>query len=319
MRLFDLDPEPGPPPATGVGAAGGPPPAPAAPRAAAGRIGPAAAGGGDDPGAVRPGRVRLALVVSYDGAGFRGFAAQAGQRTVAGELAAAIATVVRHDVELTCAGRTDAGVHALGQVVHVDVRTDFDLARLVKGVNAMVGPAVVVRRALVAPEGFDARRAALARHYRYLVLQADSPDPLLGPVSWHVADGLDLRAMQAAADALLGEHDFRAFCRRPPGSEPGRPIVRLVLDARWCEQQPRPDGLAPHERLLRFDVSARSFCHQMVRSMVGTLVEVGRGRLRAADVPAMLREGDRSRGTTMAPPQGLCLVSVDYPEPVAAG
>jgi tRNA pseudouridine38-40 synthase len=256
--------------------------------------------------------VRLCLEVAYDGSGFRGFAAQAGQRTVAGELAAAIATVVRHDVELTCAGRTDAGVHALGQVVHVDVRADVDLARLVKGVNAMVGPAVVVRRAREAPPGFDARRAALARTYRYLVLEAGAPDPLLGPVSWHVAEPLDLRAMQAGADALLGEHDFRAFCRRPPGTEPGLPIPRLVLDARWSEASPRPDGLAPHERLLRFDIGARSFCHQMVRSIVGTLVDVGRGRRRAADVPAMFRDGDRSRGMTVAPAQGLCLLSVDY-------
>lgn len=283
MSLFDLDPEPGPAPGGGVG---------------------------DVPAE----RVRLWLVVAYDGSGFRGFAAQAGQRTVAGELAAAIATVVRHDVDLTCAGRTDAGVHALGQVVHVDVRADVEVARLVRSVNAMVGPAVVVRRAGPAPAGFDARRGALARHYRYLVLQADAADPLLGPVSWHVDEPLDLRAMQAGSDALLGEHDFRAFCRRPPGTEAGVPIVRLVLDARWSEVRPRPDGLSDEERLLRFDVSARSFCHQMVRSVVGTLVEVGRGRLKAADVPAMLRQGDRSRGMTVAPPQGLCLLAVDYGE-----
>ena len=161
--------------------------------------------------------VRLRLGVSYDGTGFRGFAAQQGQRTVAGELATAIATVVRHRVELTCAGRTDAGVHALGQVVHVDVRPEVDMARLAKGVNAMLGPAIVVQSVSVAPAGFDARHSARARSYRYLVLEAPTPDPLLAHVSWHVRGPLDRRAMAAGADALIGEHDFRAFCRRARG------------------------------------------------------------------------------------------------------
>ena len=285
MRLFD--PDPGPRPGPGVGG-----------------VGAATVAGAE--------RVRLRLVVAYDGAGFRGFAAQDGLPTVGGALASALATVVRHEVELTCAGRTDAGVHALGQVVHVDVRADVDVTRVVKGVNAMLGPAVVIRHAAPAPVDFDARHGATARHYRYLVLEADAADPLLGPVSWHVPGPLDLRAMQAGADALIGEHDFRSFCRRPPGAPAEAPLVRRVLDARWSELAPRPDGLALHERVLRFDVSARSFCHQMVRSMVGTLVEVGRGRRRAADVTTMLRRADRSSGVTVAPPQGLCLVAVDY-------
>lgn len=256
--------------------------------------------------------VRLRLELAYDGSGFRGFAAQAGQRTVAGALSEAITTVVRHPVDITCAGRTDAGVHALGQVVHVDVRPGVDLARLTRSVNRLLAPAVVLRRAEMAPEDFDARRSARARHYRYLVLEATVADPLLGNVAWHVADRLDLRAMAAGADALVGEHDFRAFCRRPVGSDASEPIVRRVLDATWIEQRPRPDGLGPGERLLRFDVSATSFCHQMVRSAVGTLVEVGRGRRRPSDVVAMLRSGVRAGSVTLAPPHGLCLVSVDY-------
>jgi len=266
---------------------------------------------GRESGAPEP-AVRLRLELAYDGAGFRAFAAQAGQHTVAGVLAEALSTVVRHPVEITCAGRTDAGVHALGQVVHVDVRAAVDPARLLKSVNAMLAPAVVVRRADPAPPGFDARRSALARHYRYLVLQADTADPLLGSQAWLVRHSLDIRAMAAGADALVGEHDFRAFCRRPQGTSASEALVRLVLDARWSEQRPAPDGLASHERLLRFDVSGRSFCHQMVRSMVGTLVDVGRGRRRASDVVAMLRSGDRSHAVTVAPPHGLCLVGVDY-------
>jgi len=174
---------------------------------------------------------------------------------------------------------------------------------------------VAVRSALVAAPGFDARHSARARRYRYLILEDETPDPLLAPVSWHVPGPLDLRAMASAADALLGEHDFRAFCRRVPGTGPEAPIVRRVLDARFVDVTLRPGELGPDARLLRFDIAATSFCHQMVRSVVGTLVEVGRGRRRASDVNWLLQSGDRSKaGGVIAPPQGLCLVGVDYDE-----
>jgi tRNA pseudouridine38-40 synthase len=260
-----------------------------------------------------PPTVRLRLTVAYSGAGFRGFAAQPGQRTVAGELATAITTVVGRPVELGCAGRTDAGVHATGQVVHVDVPAATDVARLVRSVNAMLGPAVAVNQAGVAPPGFDARRSALARRYRYLILEAENPDPLLAPVAWQVAGPLDLRAMTAGADALLGEHDFRAFCRRPPGAPSGTPVPRRVIDARFAEVPAAPGDLGPGARLVRFDIEASSFCHQMVRSIVGVLVEVGRGRRRISDVTWLLQSGDRSRGGVLAPAHGLCLTGVSYP------
>jgi tRNA pseudouridine38-40 synthase len=254
--------------------------------------------------------------VAYDGAGFRGFAAQPDQHTVAGELGRALSTTLRQPVELTCAGRTDAGVHAAGQVVHLDVVGPVDTVSLVKAVNAMLGPAIVLRGAERAAPGFDARRSARARRYRYLILEGDGPDPLLAPLAWNVRHRLDLRAMAAGADALLGEHDFRAFCRRPPGSSPDDPINRRVLDASWHEVDWTPGGLDDRSRLLRFDITAQSFCHQMVRSLVGTLTDVGRGRRRASDVVWMLNAGDRSGGATLAPPHGLCLLSVDYDPPV---
>jgi tRNA pseudouridine38-40 synthase len=258
-------------------------------------------------------RVRLRLLVAYDGGSFRGFAAQPGQRTVAGELSRAVTTVVGHDPgPLVCAGRTDAGVHARGQVVHVDVPAGTDPAALARAVNAMVGPDVVVRGCEVADPGFDARRGARGRVYRYLVLEAATPDPLLAPVSWTVSGPLDLRAMRAAADAVLGEHDFRAFCRRAPGTSAEDPITREVTEARWSEVGWPGAELGPSARLLRFDVAAGSFCHQMVRSLVGAMVEVGRGRRRAADVHWLLRAGDRSLAPEPAPPQGLCLVAVHY-------
>ncbi|HLH29265.1 MAG TPA: hypothetical protein VKW77_10130, partial [Acidimicrobiales bacterium] len=190
-----------------------------------------------DPGGPAGETVRWRLRVAYDGSGFHGFAATDGHPTVGGALADALGRVTRSPVALTCAGRTDTGVHALDQVVHFDLPAEaserLDPAALVRSCNRQLGPAVVVREAAVAEPGFDARRSARSRRYRYLVVNAPVADPLLARISWHVSDPLDLRAMAAAADALVGEHDFRAFCRRPPGAEPDYPLVRRVVDARW--------------------------------------------------------------------------------------
>ena len=280
--------------------------------------------------------VRWRLRVAYDGSGFHGFAAQEGLDTVAGALAAALSRICRTPVTLTCAGRTDAGVHALDQVFHVDVPADrsaqLDPAALVRSCNRQVGPRIVVRSAEIAPEGFDARHSASARRYRYLVVSAPVADPLLAGLTWHVDEPLDLRAMAAAADALLGEHDFRAFCRRVPGTSPSQPIPRRILDARWTRLDGRAAGartagtseldagdrstgawLAPVVGdLLAFEIEANAFCHQMVRSLVGTLVDVGRGRKRPSDMLHILRSADRSQASQPAPPQGLTLMAVRY-------
>jgi tRNA pseudouridine38-40 synthase len=261
--------------------------------------------------------VRWRLVVAYDGAPFRGFAAQPGQPTVAGTLAAALARTfaLAEPPLLTCAGRTDAGVHARGQVVHVDLpahrsRGPAGPAALVQALNRQLAPSIVVREASPAPSSFDARRSARARRYRYLVWNAPVPDPLLAPISWHVRDQLDLRVMAAAADALVGEHDFGAFCRRPPGATPGTPVVRRVRRACW-RLAPTGDEV-DGGRLLRFEIEADSFCHQMVRSVVSELVAVGKGGPTVADVVAALASGDRAGLPAPAPPHGLCLVGVDY-------
>jgi tRNA pseudouridine38-40 synthase len=242
--------------------------------------------------------VRVRVTVAYDGTRFRGFAVQPGQRTVGGELAAAIGKVLGHPVELTCAGRTDAGVHAWGQVVSFDAAaTDGgpDLAVLQRSVNKMLGPEVVVRDAAVAEAGFDARHSAVARSYRYTVLNRAVPDPFLVRTAWHVETPLDVRAMQLACDPIIGEHDFSSFCRRPA---PDVGLTRRVLDAGWDDLG---DGLL-----------ANAFCHQMVRSLVGTMVDVGRGRKRAGDVAWIIRAGDRSAAGSPAPPHGLCLWAVHY-------
>jgi tRNA pseudouridine38-40 synthase len=263
---------------------------------------------------------RVRLTVAYDGTGFRGFAAQAGQVTVGGTLSEAIEKVVGHPVSLTCAGRTDAGVHAWGQVVHADLtppRRGLDLDALVRSCNAMLSPAIVLRAAQIAPEGFDARRSALSRVYRYRVLSSATPDPFLAATTWHVEHPLDLRAMEQATDPLLGEHDFSSFCRRAPD---GGSLVRRVLEARWTREERSPGRQAgpstqPDQgELLRFEIEANAFCHQMVRSVVGTLVEVGRGRRRAGDLAWILRVADRAQAAAPAPAHGLCLWAVLYPD-----
>jgi tRNA pseudouridine38-40 synthase len=253
--------------------------------------------------------------VAYDGSAFHGFAAQEGQGTVAGVLSRALGRTTRTTVSLTCAGRTDAGVHALDQVVHFDLPADrsatLDPAALVQSCNRQLAPSIVVREAAVAPDGFDARRSATARRYRYLVVNAPVADPLLAATTWQVADRLDLRSMRAAADTLIGEHDFRAFCRRVPGTSPDDPIVRRVLDARW-DRLSGPGVVPAVGHLLSFEIEANAFCHQMVRSLVGTLVDVGRGRSRPSDMLWILRSADRAQASQPAPPQGLCLVAVRY-------
>jgi tRNA pseudouridine38-40 synthase len=279
---------------------------------------------------------RLRMTVAYDGSRFHGFAAQAGIETVGGTLAAAIGRVLRLPaIELTCAGRTDAGVHAWGQVVSFDVPSDLvaghaeggrpadALVELQQALNKLCGPAVVVREVCIAPDDFDARFSARWRRYRYTIVNRPFPDPFLAPTAWHVAVPLDVRAMTMGCDPFIGEHDFSSFCRRPkPGrSGPGRAtpdgpaaaipgdgpppvsLVRRVRSARWEETG---DGV------LHFWIEANAFCHQMVRSVVGTLVDVGRGRLRAGDLTGVIAARDRHAAGDLAPPHGLCLWEVGY-------
>ncbi len=245
--------------------------------------------------------VRVRLLVAYDGGGYRGFALQPGVPTVGGALAGALERYLRHTVELTCAGRTDAGVHAWGQVVSFDARADVDPGGLQRAVNRALRPSIVVRSAEVAPERFDARRSAAARRYRYTVRNDPVADPFTAATAWHVPAPLDLAAMRLACDPLIGAHDFSSFCRRPPSD--GASLVRVVRDARWVDLG---------GGMLRFDVEASSFCHQMVRSIVGTLVEVGTGKRRAGEMAAVVRARSRSAAGQLAPAHGLCLWEVEY-------
>ncbi len=253
---------------------------------------------------------RVRLLVAYDGAHLHGFAEQAGDPvpTVMGVLRPALERVCGVPLQLTGAGRTDAGVHAWGQVVSGDVPDGTDLEALVRRVNRMCAPSIVVREAMVVGDDFDARHSARWRHYRYHVVAQPVPVPALAATAWHVPEPLDLPAMQLGCDPLVGEHDFSSFCRRPKvrDGQAAPSMVRRVLAAGWtCVDD-------DHGPLLRFDIRANAFCHQMVRSIVGTLVDVGRGRLRAGEVRGIMLRRDRAAAGAPAPPQGLTLWDVGY-------
>lgn len=245
------------------------------------------------------------MLVAYDGTGFHGFAEQPGPPTVAGTLRAAIEKVARHPVELTCAGRTDKGVHAWGQVVSLDLDADLKLDALHRSLVKLCGPDIVVRELGPAAPDFDARFSARSRTYRYTILNRPVPDPFLGRTSWHVSTPLDVDLLGLACDPFLGEHDFSAFCRRPKVAPEAAPVslVRRILRAGWTDLG---------EGVLRFEVTATAFCHQMVRSVVGTIVAAGHAQVRAGDIRGILRSGDRAQAAPIAPPHGLCLWHVQY-------
>jgi tRNA pseudouridine38-40 synthase len=247
--------------------------------------------------------VRVRMTVAYDGGQFHGFAASAGVTTVAGTLADALGRVLRHEVTLTAAGRTDTGVHAHGQVVSFDACGDrLDLERLQRSVNKLCAPAIAVRDANVVARDFDARFSATWRRYRYTILNTPVPDPFLAATAWQIDKPLDRRALVLACDPFIGEHDFTTFCRRRR-DDPEAPMTRRVMTARWDE---RPGDI------LRFEITANAFCHQMVRSIVGTMVDAGLGRHRPGELLGMLRARDRRAAGTVAPPHGLCLWAVGY-------
>jgi tRNA pseudouridine38-40 synthase len=219
---------------------------------------------------------------------------------VQGVLTGALETVLQCNITLACAGRTDAGVHAWGQVVSCEASAAWDPASVARSVNSLLGPEIVVRAAELVDAPFDARYSSKWRAYRYTIVNRAVPDPFLTRTAWWVPEPLDLRLLRLGTDPFLGEHDFGSFCRKGPA---GSTTSRRVLDAGWS---PEGDGV------LRFEIRATAFCWQMVRSIVGTLVDVGVGKIRPGHILRILRARDRNAAGTMAPPQGLCLWEVGY-------
>jgi tRNA pseudouridine38-40 synthase len=248
--------------------------------------------------------VRMRLDLAYDGTDFAGWAFQHDQRTVQGELERALATTARRDdlPRVTVAGRTDAGVHARGQVAHIDLPEELaDEPLLLRRLNGLLPLDVRVRRVARAAEGFDARFCGISRTYRYRI--ADSPeavDPLRRHDTLTWPRLLDLEALQAASWLLLGLRDFAAFCKRREGATTVRTLLRL-------------DWERLDEGVLVATVQADAFCHSMVRSLVGALLAVGEGR-RPVEWPAeLLTTATRASGVVVAPAHGLTLEQVAYP------
>ena len=243
--------------------------------------------------------MNLRLDLAYDGRPFHGFARQPDVRTVQGDLEAALSKLFRRDVVSVGAGRTDAGVHARGQVVSAkDAPDDLDLVKVRDSLNGMLGSAIAVASCVQVPDDFHARFSARSRTYVYAILERITPDPFLAPTTLYHPEPLDLAAMNEAAGHLTGPHDFSSFGRVPEGQSAERVLYELSCI--------RSDGI------LRIKARANAFIQQMVRSLVGTLVHVGEGRRFPEEMPAILAARDRASAGPVAPPHGLCLVSVEY-------
>ncbi|WP_336671259.1 tRNA pseudouridine(38-40) synthase TruA [Tsukamurella sp. USMM236] len=246
--------------------------------------------------------IRYRLDIAYDGTDFSGWARQPERRTVCGVLEEAIGTILRRQVQLTVAGRTDAGVHATGQVAHFDLPDPVVLPDgLVRRLARMLPQDVRVTAIRIAPPEFDARFSALRRHYEYRLTDAPfGANPLRARDTAPWRRPVDLERMQEASDRLLGLHDFAAFCRRREGATTVRELQRFA----WRRDD---DGVFTAE------VSADAFCWSMVRSLVGAVAAVGEGRRSADWVAGLLDERERSSAINVAAACGLTLVRVDYP------
>jgi tRNA pseudouridine38-40 synthase len=248
---------------------------------------------------------RYRLTVEYDGGLYNGFQAQAGQPSIQGAIEVAVEAFCGEKLRLHAAGRTDSGVHALGQVVHVDLAKAWPAAVVMNALNAHLVPQpVAIIAASLAPEAFHARFSAVGRRYLYRILARPGPAALDRGRVWHIRGPLQVEAMDAAAQTLVGRHDFTTF--RDAACQARTP-VKTLNEARVVREGEE----------VRLTFAARSFLHRQVRSMVGSLVEVGAGRWTVADFQAALDARDRRACGPVAPAQGLYLIAVDYPPNLA--
>ncbi len=246
--------------------------------------------------------MRLAGLVEYEGTGFAGWAAQPGRRTVEGVLSEAISTILRQQVKMSVAGRTDAGVHASGQVVSFCADTDLRPALISYKTTALLPRDVALRRCVAVPEDFDARRDAMSRTYEYRLVNGEIRSPLERYYAGFAPQNLDLDLLSAAGELVEGTHDFRAFT--PQKSYHIR-FERIVTRSRWIRQ----------DDLLTYRITADSFLYGMVRALVGTMLEVAGGKRDLTEFDRLLLGGKRSEAGPAVTSRGLTLVGVGYDYP----
>jgi tRNA pseudouridine38-40 synthase len=263
--------------------------------------------------------IHVCGLAAYDGTDYFGFQVQADAPTIQGELEKALAEFSEPVGRVAGAGRTDAGVHAGGQVIAVRTKWRHDLAQLQRAWNAYLPRSICVRAIALAPEGFHPRFSAEKRTYRYRVVMGDgqernvAPDrsPLTDRFAWYEPAALAIERMEEAGEHLVGEHDFASFGQPTQGES----TVRRVMEVCWREERGSWDAFDPYPgRRLTLTITANGFLRRMVRSIVGTLLEVGRGRRRPDEVKKILAARDRSLAAPPAPACGLTLERVDYPK-----
>ncbi|MBI4208730.1 MAG: tRNA pseudouridine(38-40) synthase TruA [Deltaproteobacteria bacterium] len=242
---------------------------------------------------------KIKLILEYDGTAYHGWQRQKKGLTIQQIVEGALRKMIREKIPVVAASRTDSGVHALGQVLHFSTKSSVSLRAFREGLNPLLPPDIVVREAQEVSLQFHARRDAKRKHYRYRIWNAPFRSPLLRNFSWHVRGPLDVERMNQASSWVVGEKDFSSFRSAGCASRQGR---RRVYLAKWNR----------FEQEITFDIEANAFLRHMVRSLVGSIVQVGLGRWSVDRFQRALEACDRSQAAVTAPPQGLCLISVRY-------
>jgi len=242
----------------------------------------------------------IKLLIEYDGTNYQGWQVQPKGPTIQGILEEKLGLLTGQPVQLFGSGRTDSGVHALSQVAHFRTQSQMDIRTIQRALNSLLPPDIVIRKAEDVQESFHARKHSKSKTYEYRILNRNLRSAFHRRYVWHIPQKLDLTEMKRATQSLIGEHDFAAF--RTVGS-PTRTTVRKVIRAEWKRGR---DGV------IRFEIEANGFLKQMVRSIIGTLVEIGKGRMKAAEIRKILNSKDRREAGPTAPAQGLFLKEVKY-------
>lgn len=242
----------------------------------------------------------IKLLIEYDGTNYRGWQVQPDGPTIQGMLEEKLTRLTSERIHVIGSGRTDSGVHALGQVAHFRTQSQMDIRTIQRALNSLLPPDIVIREVEEVDESFHARKQSKSKVYEYRILNRNLRSVFHRGYVWHIPQKLNLAEMKKATQSLIGEHDFSAF--RTVGS-PTRTTVRRVIRGEWKRGR---DGL------IRFEIEANGFLKQMVRSIVGTLVEIGKGRMKATDFRKILNSKDRKEAGPTAPAQGLFLKEVKY-------